>query len=115
MLNLAPGLPSPALLVLGLASLLVAGWILGECTVRTRSLWLPIGLHAGWVFSQQTTNLLLQPTWADPAGFLPWVGPNLVSGAVPTGLLPVVALLLTGLMVRFYLGNVSRRADSQGL
>jgi hypothetical protein len=39
---------------------------------------------------------------------LPWVGPNLVSGAVPTGLVPLVALLVTGLLVKFYLHHVFR-------
>lgn len=112
MLDLAPGLPSPAILVFGFASLLVAGWILGSCAVRTRSLWLPFGLHAGWVFSQQSSNLFLRPAAADPAALLPWVGPNLVNGAVPTGLLPLAVLLFTGAMVRLYLGNAERQASS---
>ena len=110
MLNLAPGLPSPPLLAFGFASLVVAGWILGACAVRTRSLWLPFGLHAGWVFSQQSTNLFLRPAAADPATLLPWVGPNVVSGAVPTGLLPLAVLLFTGAMVRLYLGNLAHAA-----
>ena len=112
MLNLAPGLPSPALLAFGFASLVVAGWILGAGAVRTRSLWLPFGLHAGWVFSQQSSNLFLRPSAADPAALLPWVGPNLVSGAVPTGLLPIAVLILSGAMVRLYLGNAARQSIS---
>lgn len=112
MLNLAPGLPSTALLAFGFASLLLAGWILGACAVRTRSLWLPFGLHAGWVFSQQSSNLFLRPAATDPAALLPWVGPNLVNGAVPTGLLPIAVLLLTGAMVRLYLANAARQSTS---
>jgi len=81
--------------------------------VTTRSLWLPIGLHAGWVFAQQTSNLFLQTTASGPSAWLPWVGPNLVSGAVPTGLLPLAALLATGLLVKFYLLHVFRPVASR--
>lgn len=102
------GLPPLVVLLFGMASLLAAGWILGVAAFDTRSLWLPIGLHAGWVFGQQTSNLLLQSTDLSPAGWLPWVGPNLVSGAVPTGLVPLAALLLTGFLVRIYLRHVFR-------
>lgn len=106
-------LPGSSLLFFGLASLLLAGWILGTAAVGTRSLWLPVGLHAGWVFSQQTSNLFLASTApADTAGWLPWVGPNLVSGAVPTGLVPLAALFATGWLVRLYLRHVFRPAVS---
>ena len=106
-------LPPGALLIFGAASLFVAGWILATAALGTRSLWLPIGLHAGWVFAQQTTNLALQNTGPGPAGSLPWVGPNLVSGAVPTGLVPLAALVLTGLLVRLYLRHVFRPVASR--
>jgi membrane protease YdiL (CAAX protease family) len=106
-------LPPWPLLAFGLASLLVAGWILGSCAVRTRSLWLPFGLHAGWVMGQQTSNHLLRPAGEDAAAWLPWVGPNLVSGAVPTGILPLLVLLLTGYLVNRYLQNVFRPVDSR--
>ncbi len=101
-------LPAGSVLIFGVASLFVAGWILGVAAFATRSLWLPIGLHAGWVFGQQTSNLLLQSTSPGVAGWLPWVGPNLVSGAVPTGLVPLAALLLTGVLVKLYLRHVFR-------
>lgn len=101
-------LPPGLLMIFGAASLFVAGWILGVAAFSTRSLWLPIGLHAGWVFGQQTTNLFLQSSSPDAAGWLPWIGPNLVSGAVPTGLVPLAALLLTGLLVKLYLRHVFR-------
>lgn len=101
-------LPAGNLLFFGAASLFVAGWILGAAAFSTRSLWLPIGLHAGWVFGQQTSNLFLQSTSPEGAGWLPWVGPNLVSGAVPTGVVPLVALVLTGMLVKFYLRHVFR-------
>jgi membrane protease YdiL (CAAX protease family) len=107
-LRFREGLPEGGLLIFGAASLFVAGWILGAAAVRTRSLWLPIGLHAGWIFSQQTSNLFLQTASASPSGHLPWVGPSLVSGAVPTGILPLGVLVLTGLLVQLYLRYVFR-------
>jgi uncharacterized protein len=104
--------PSGTLLMFGAASLFVAGWILASAALRTRSLWLPIGLHAGWVFAQQTSNLALQTTSDGPGAWLPWIGPNLVSGAVPTGLFPVAALVITGLLVQLYLRHVFRPVAS---
>ncbi len=111
-LNFVNALPDFWLLVYAAASLFVAGWILGVAAVRTRSLWLPIGLHAGWVFGQQTSGVFLAPVHGDAAQLLPWVGPNLVSGAVPTGLLPLAVLLLTGFLVQVYLRYVFRPVAS---
>jgi membrane protease YdiL (CAAX protease family) len=108
LLNFSAAWPEPAVLAAGLASLLVAGWILGSAAVKTRSLWLPIGLHTGWVFAQQTSQLFLRPAPEEVSALWPWVGPNLVSGAVPTGLLPLVALALTGALVGLYLRHVFR-------
>lgn len=106
--SFAGALPSGGVLFFGLASLFVAGWILGRATLRTHSLWLPIGLHAGWVFGVQTSNLFFRSASAEAAGFLPWVGPALVSGAVPTGLLPLAGLLFAGWLLHLYLQHVYR-------
>ena len=108
LLNFTSAWPEPAVLAAGMASLLVAGWILGSSTLKTHSLWLPIGLHTGWVFAQQTSQIILRPATEEISTLWPWVGPNLVSGAVPTGLLPLVALVLTGALVGLYLRHVFR-------
>jgi uncharacterized protein len=105
----APPLP---LLASGFVSLLAAGMILAIATLRTHSLWLPIGLHAGWIFCQQAFQWLARYRVKPPEALMPWIGPNVVSGAVPTGLVPLGALLLTGIAVWFYLRNAS--ADSRG-
>ncbi len=94
--------PPPVFLTFGFASLFLAGMILALAAFRTRSLWLPIGIHAGWVFGQQGFQWLAKPTDKSFADFLPWVGPNVVSGAVPTGILPLIVLLLTGAAVWLY-------------
>ena len=74
----------------------------------TRSLWLPVGLHAGWVLGQQLINLVGKYRVKPPDAFLPWVGPNVVSGMVPTGIAPAAALLVTGALVWWYLARVAR-------
>lgn len=83
-------------LIWGMVTLLLIGWILGYACLKTRSLWLPIGLHAGWIFVQQTLHLYGRFRVRPPDEWLPWVGPNVVSGMVPTGIVPIVVLLVTG-------------------
>jgi membrane protease YdiL (CAAX protease family) len=92
----------------GGANLFVIGVILAVAALRTRSLWLPIGLHAGWILGQQTINLIGKYRVKPPDAFLPWVGPNVVSGMVPTGVVPLAALLVTGLLVWWYLARAWR-------
>lgn len=89
-------LPSAPLLAFGVLTLLVSGVLLAVVTVRTRSLWLAIGVHAGWVYGQQSFQALARFRVKPEEALLPWVGPNVVSGAVPTGLVPIVALVVTG-------------------
>lgn len=111
--RVAHNLPEAWPLALGLASLFVAGWILGTAAHQTRSLWLPVGLHGGWVFAQQTSNLLLRSGAGDPDTNLPWLGESLVSGVVPVGLLPLLGLLATGWLVAFYLRHVFRPVEAK--
>jgi membrane protease YdiL (CAAX protease family) len=95
--------PPPVLFAFGFASLFVAGMVLALAALRTRSLWLPIGIHAGWILGQQGFQWLARPVEKSFASFLPWAGPNVVSGAVPTGIVPLIVLLLTGAAVWLYL------------
>ena len=89
--------------VAGFVSLFAAGMILAFAAFRTRSLWLPIGLHGGWIFCQQGLQWLAKYRVEPPESLFPWIGPNVVSGAVPTGFLPLMVLLLTAAGVWFYL------------
>ncbi len=86
----------------GMLSLLAAGLILALATLRTRSLFLAIGIHAGWIAGQQGLQWLARFRVKPPEALLPWVGPNVVSGAVPTGLVPLVALAVTASLVWLY-------------
>ena len=102
------GAPPWLLFGWGFLSLLLAGLVLAYATLRTRSLFVPIGLHAGWIFGQQSLQLVAQFRPKPVDSLLPWVGPNVVSGAVPTGLIPAFVLLATWLSLWLYLRCASR-------
>lgn len=106
--------PEPALFGWAYLSLLLAGLLLGWAALKTRSLWLPIGIHAGFILGQQGMQWLAKFRAKPADEFLPWVGPNLVSGAVPTGLAPTAALLLIGGLIWLYLRYVPATRGSVG-
>jgi len=87
-------MPPPAQMAWGFATLFFAGLLLAWVTVRTNSLWMAAGVHAGWILGQQGLNWFAKFRIKPPEEFLPWAGPALVSGVVPTGLLPLGALVL---------------------
>ncbi|MEO8205339.1 MAG: CPBP family intramembrane glutamic endopeptidase [Chthoniobacterales bacterium] len=103
---------NPGLVLGGMATLVVAGVLLGFCTVATKSLWLAIGVHASWIFGQQTLNLIARYRIKPTDALLPWVGPSQVSNAVPIGIWAVAALGITGLCLWGYLHERSRRITS---
>ena len=88
------GLGDPMLLSAALATLFFIGLILADARALTYSLWLPIGLHAGWIFgSAGFARLARQQTLA-----LPWIGKNMLVGIVP-----LVVAALTWLVMRAWL------------
>ena len=91
----------PMLLLAGFTTLFLLGWILAEARLRTRSLWLPIGLHAGWIFASGALNKIAQrETLA-----LPWLGKSLYVGIVPLG----VGLLSWAIMKGWLRRNARER------
>ncbi|HEY8899482.1 MAG TPA: CPBP family intramembrane glutamic endopeptidase [Chthoniobacterales bacterium] len=93
----------------GGVSLFVLGVIFALATLRTRSLWLAIGLHAGCIFGQQILSVFAKFRFGkDPMAWMPWAGPNVVHGMVPTGLVPLAALLVIGGLVWWYLAREPR-------
>lgn len=100
--------PAWPLLGWGFLSLVIAGLILSFATLRTRSLFLPIGLHAGWILGQQGLQFIAKFRVKPPEAFLPWVGQNVVSGAVPTGIVPAAVLLATAGLAVLYLRYAKR-------
>ena len=66
----------PALVLGGAVSLFVLGLLLAAVTVRTSSLWLGIGLHAGFVFGKMSFNKLTLRR----VDLSPWFGQDLTAG-----------------------------------
>jgi membrane protease YdiL (CAAX protease family) len=70
------------MLVSAFATLFLIGCVLADARVLTRSLWLSIGLHAGWIFGSGAFSFLARrQTLA-----LPWLGKNLLVGIIPLGI-----------------------------
>jgi CAAX protease family protein len=78
------------LVVGGFVTLFIVGCILADARLVTRSLWLPIGLHAGWIFA----NGLFSKMAHRDAIALPWLGRDLLTGLVPLA----IAFISWGLM-----------------
>jgi membrane protease YdiL (CAAX protease family) len=90
----------PILVAAGFTTLLLLGWILADARIRTQSLWLPIGLHAGWILASGLFNKIARPEMLG----LPWLGKSLLIGVVPLSL-----GLLTWLLVHAWLNHVASR------
>jgi membrane protease YdiL (CAAX protease family) len=90
----------PLLVAAGFTTLFLIGWILADARLRTRSLWLPIGLHAGWIFTSGAFNKIALRQEI----VLPWLGKNLLVGIVP-----LAVACLTWLIMRGWLQYVDAR------
>src|SRR5438034_11397467 len=88
------GIADPMMLVSSFATLFLIGCILADARVLTHSLWLSIGLHAGWIFGSGTFSLLVRRQTV----VLPWLGNNLLIGIIPLGV-----AALTWIMMRTWL------------
>lgn len=76
-------------------TLTAVGAVLAFARLRSGRLWLPIGLHAGWVFGLKYCMALTLPTALITSGqSLPWIGANL-----KIGLAPLATVLFTGFIV----------------
>jgi membrane protease YdiL (CAAX protease family) len=82
----------PILLTASFTTLFLIGWILADARIRTRSLWLPIGLHAGWIFANGLFNRIAEAKIV----MLPWLGRNLLVGIVPLAIGCLTWLIIRG-------------------
>jgi membrane protease YdiL (CAAX protease family) len=69
----------PMLLLAGFTTLFVIGLILADVRILTQSLWLPIGLHAGWILASAVFAKVARRNFEA----LPWLGKNMLIGLVP--------------------------------
>jgi membrane protease YdiL (CAAX protease family) len=81
------------------ATLFLIGWILADARLRTRSLFLPIGLHSGWILVAGVVGKLTRRGTI----MLPWLGANLL-----TGLLPLALGLITWVLMVVWLRYANR-------
>ncbi|OYV06855.1 MAG: hypothetical protein CFE26_04090 [Verrucomicrobiales bacterium VVV1] len=90
----------PLDLIAGFATLTAVGMVLAYARWRTASLWLPIGLHAGWIFGIAVFKAI---TWA-ASGVSP-AAKFLIGPTLREGLVPLVVVLLTGVAVHGFTRN----------
>ncbi len=74
--------------------LAAVGVVLAYARYRTASLWLPIGLHMGWVFG---VGIFKEATW--PVFGLPDLVRLMVGPHLREGLLPLSVVIVTGMLV----------------
>ena len=82
--------------------MLFIGMILAWARVRTGALWLPIGLHAGWIIALIGFNLTHFEVVSHPLH--PWI----LGGSLRSGLLPMGALVVTAGICHLALRKVER-------
>ena len=90
------------------AVLFAIGVVLGYTREVTRSLWLGIGLHAGWVFGVKVLSPLTQRAF-ERAEMMPWLGDFL-----RVGLVSCLVVTLTGIGLRLWLGRMRPDLESGG-
>jgi uncharacterized protein len=90
----------PLLVLGGFATLFVIGVVLAHARLETRSLWLPIGLHAGWILSSSAFAKVARREIVA----LPWLGKNLL-----VGLVPLAVCLISWVLLRVWLRYASAR------
>lgn len=87
----------PVVLVGSFLPLLGLGAVLGYARFRTASLWLPMGLHAGWVCANALFITAATPLHRPDPIATAFAGDSLF-----TGVIPLTAILFTGLLVFFF-------------
>jgi len=87
----------PVVLIGSFLPLLGLGAVLGYARFRTASLWLPLGLHSGWVCANA-----LFITAATPLHRPDPIATALAGDSLFTGIIPLTAMLFAGLLVFFF-------------
>jgi membrane protease YdiL (CAAX protease family) len=81
--------------------LLALGGVLAYARWRTASLWLPIGLHTGWLFAKGMLGALNGPHES--------LLPNLL---IQQGLLPLVAIIIAGVLAHYLTTDPTDETES---
>ena len=98
---------NPVFIAAEFATLFMVGAVLAWSRLRTRSLWLGIGLHAGWVFCLKLYDYhTFVPKKYQPDLVLPYVGADLKSGIIP-----LTTVCLTGVLAALVLRICARNRN----
>ncbi len=88
------------------------GVILAHARCTTRSLALPFGLHAGWIFANVLCSGATQTSSSLAGGAYSWNAGGtklpLIGDQLKTGLLPLATLLITAVVLQIYLRRRNR-------
>lgn len=95
----------PMLVLAGFTTLFCVGWILAYATVKTRSLWMAIGLHSGWILGTMGFSKMTKRVMKDT---LPWFGADLT-----VGLASVFVVAVTGALIWVWLNYVERNSSTR--
>jgi CAAX protease family protein len=111
-LSFQPFLDLPEVLP-GLIGLFCIGVVLSYAVLRTDTLFLSMGLHAGWVFSIKTVRVFGDYTGNDLGWLFGSTPPKIVSGVIPW-----LGILTVGLLIHIVTRNraappASRRLESE--
>jgi uncharacterized protein len=90
----------PMLVLGGFTTLFAIGVALGHARLRTRSLWMPIGMHAGWILASEVFSKVARREIVA----LPWIGKNLL-----VGLVPLAVCLVSWALLRVWLNYAGSR------
>ncbi len=86
----------PRMLVGSFVPLLALGCVLAFARWRTASLWLPIGLNAGWIFVNGIMGVVTVAV--NPPGSMMWV---LAGASLHQGLVPLAGILIAGITIDY--------------
>lgn len=89
------GFVEPLLLLSGFSTLFAIGVVLALTRVKTASLWMPIGLHAGWIYGQRAFNIVYKQAKEIEPNWLPWI----FGERIEIGIAPLITVILTGALV----------------
>ena len=98
----------PLFIAADFLTLFGVGMVLAGARIRSGHLWLPIGLHCGWVIAFKVFNLTHIKLADGP------VGSVLIGESLRTGLLPLAALALTAGICHLLLGVICQRNSNPG-
>lgn len=93
---------NPQFIAAELLTLFLVGMALGWARLRTGSLWLPIGMHAGWIFAFKSFNIWYESAEENNLGNL------LVGESLRVGLLPLAMLALTWFLLAIAVRQLPR-------